>query len=292
MLVIVAVQRPDVKDSGTVPSAPQASPRPSASTPPPPTATAPLASLDLERSFLNMTNYPVGARVSPGDCDDPTRPAAVLELTTDGGMTWSPTDFNGIDVREILALDVVDSTQIDVVAATGAGCTVTLVSTFTSGQFWDVYPARLVEKTFVDPARPSEIARQGTRIASPCSAVLEVAEIPSGLAVVCAEGLFASDSTYSNWIQIGSMAPAGIAVDAADGSLFGVLVGADDCEGAEVTGYDGVSGALTKLSAGCLALPPAPTNGALAAQGGSVWFWSDSGLYVARPAATDWARVN
>jgi photosystem II stability/assembly factor-like uncharacterized protein len=79
-----------------------------------------------------------------GSCDGTD---AVIELTTDDGATWTNVNPTNIRIRQVDSLVVVDSDHVDLVAYYGESCTLSDISTYTQGEFWQVYPNKTDESS-------------------------------------------------------------------------------------------------------------------------------------------------
>ncbi|RFA12017.1 hypothetical protein B7R21_11845 [Subtercola boreus] len=90
-----------------------------------------------------MADAKVGYRATAGTCTgDSTATDSVIELTTDGGATWTKVNPTDLRIRTVEKLIVVDESHVDLLATYGAGCTESAISTFTQGEFWQAYPDR------------------------------------------------------------------------------------------------------------------------------------------------------
>ncbi|RFA13985.1 hypothetical protein B7R22_10145 [Subtercola boreus] len=90
-----------------------------------------------------MADAKVGYRATPGTCTgNSTATDSVIELTTDGGATWTNVNPTDLRIRSVEKLIVVDDSHVDLLATYGASCTESAISTFTQGEFWQAYPNR------------------------------------------------------------------------------------------------------------------------------------------------------
>jgi hypothetical protein len=112
--------------------APTAVATPSASPAPSPSATS-------TPSFSGFANGTVGYRATSGSCSGS---GAVIERTLDGGATWQNVNPTDITIREVQSMIVVDDRHVDLLARYGNGCVLSDISTYTQGEFWQVYPDR------------------------------------------------------------------------------------------------------------------------------------------------------
>ncbi|MEA9985942.1 hypothetical protein [Subtercola sp. RTI3] len=87
----------------------------------------------------------VGYRATPGSCagtSTSTATDSVLQRTSDGGATWTTVSPTNIRVRQVERLVAVDDAHVDVLGRYGTACTLSDISSYTSGEFWQVYPDR------------------------------------------------------------------------------------------------------------------------------------------------------
>lgn len=118
-----------------------ASPAPTAvPTTTPPATGAPAASISGKASAK------VSYRATPGTCSgDDTSTDAVIEISTDGGSTWTDVTPSDIRIRAVEKMIVVDESHVDLLAKYGGACTESDVTTYTQGEFWQVYPDRTAQ---------------------------------------------------------------------------------------------------------------------------------------------------
>jgi hypothetical protein len=178
-LIVLALSPQRVNQFSTEPSRPIPSPSPTTSvqsTPselpsaqPTAAAVAP-PSLGADFRMLGVTTNGIGFRSTKGSCSAST---SLIERTTDAGVTWKNVNPSDLDVRETDGLTVVDESHVDLLAKVGDGCTLSAVSTYTQGEFWQAYPNRT---TSINTAPlPTE---------SPLSGVYAVAESDNSVVVV------------------------------------------------------------------------------------------------------------
>ncbi|WP_378147693.1 hypothetical protein ACFJGV_06330 [Cnuibacter sp. UC19_7] len=206
-----------------------------------------------------------------------------MQLTTDGGVTWTSVAFDGADVRQLLSLDYVSESQIDVIAAT-ADCTPTVVTSFTGGEFWQAYPDQIESVTFLQPTDPTVLRVQGADVTAPC-AVREVRSVSQSLAVLCSDGSVQVRGKTALWTQLNTSDVLAMAPNGATGVL--VVSSVPTCTGVLVRSIDIDSGASTDLS--CLAARR--TNATVDLMANSVFYWSGADFLLSETGGTSWAPV-
>ncbi|RFA20483.1 hypothetical protein B7R23_09965 [Subtercola boreus] len=93
-----------------------------------------------------MASAKVGYRSTAGTCTGTsTATDAVIELTTDGGATWTTVNPTNIRIRAVEKMIVVDESHVDLLAKYGDTCVESDVTTYTQGEFWQVYPDRTAQ---------------------------------------------------------------------------------------------------------------------------------------------------
>ena len=127
---------------GVTPSPDSSAPASTKNTAVPPATTGPDSRL---LAFSGDTGY----RATRGSCGTTD---ALIEKSSDGGATWATVNPSNIHVREINAIALVDSDHIDTLAVVGDACTKSDLSSYTGGEFWQLYPDKTSE---INEAEPS-----------------------------------------------------------------------------------------------------------------------------------------
>ncbi|MGA1835726.1 hypothetical protein VD659_02225 [Herbiconiux sp. 11R-BC] len=237
-------------------------------------------------TFLEMYDGNLGARATAGSCSGIS---ATLELTADGGSTWVPVSFGATVVRNVLSLTFVSDTQLDVVAKVGTACSPAVVTSYTSGQFWQAYPDRLAGSTYVDPSAPSSISLQGVPIASPCAQVLQLEPLGDQVVARCAEGLFLSGG--GTWTHVTLDPTIAIAVDQTTGRLFGATVGGADCDGVLIRNYSPTADGAQITDTGCVSVAEPIADPAIEWVGTTAWFWNKGVLHTSTDSGATWRTI-
>ncbi|MCS5713728.1 hypothetical protein NVV95_04080 [Herbiconiux sp. CPCC 205716] len=296
VLVIFAIHQPPVADSGVVPSAPPVAGSPSTPAPSPnssPSPGADSAPTDPPPApyYLDSSQSPELFRATRGQCGSVS---PVLDVSQDGGATWVGATFGTLEVGQILSVDVVDADQTDIVAALLPDCRISLISTFTGGQYWESYPERLAEGTFVDPLDSSKIDVGGAAVATPCTAVTQVVQRLVNIAVNCMEGVFhatVDDGVVGVWEPVIDEQAATIAYDYGSGGLVAVVSDDADCDGLGLRKYGvGPQRAVVEAS-DCLPEVASKPIG-ITSEGSAVKAWSQEGFFVSADGGAVWSQVN
>lgn len=291
VLVYFALRPAPVPDAGETPPG---EPVPSVTSGALPIATAPsepapsAGAQTASGLFLDAVDGQVAARASAGSC---TGSAPSVETTGDGGETWTARPLQtSDDVRQILSLEMVDADQIDLVVLVGPDCSPNLLSTFTGGQFWQLYPDRLSAQSYLVPGDSAQIVIAGASVANPCAAPLELAVSDGSAAVHCADITAIATTSPAGWLPVtasGLYAAAWSSSQSASTLLGGVLNPAA-CDGLQITSFasDGSDFAGTAL--GCAPSGSDPAATALGTGGGAIWLWSDVGVAVSTDGGLTW----
>lgn len=284
LLAVFALRQPANPDAGQVPGpvptwgaqrTPTPTPTPTGSSSPTPGAVVP------DPQLVDMLDAQSGVRAMTGNCGG-VKPQ--IEMTTDGGATWTKTDLGDIDARQVLAVSFTSTDQIDLVVA-DATCTATMVTSYTGGQYWQAYPERLAESTYVDPGDPLIVHYLGSALPSPCPAE-QVVSSSSGPIVSCVDGSAQAYSASSAAWQ--TIASAGVVAIAADDETLLVAIESDPtCPGILIQSTATASSpALSSLS--CLTPEAVQSGVTLSLDGGLAWYWSNSTFLRSPDGGATW----
>lgn len=280
LLAIFALRVPASPDAGKVPGPIPTWGATSTSNPTPaPAATnQPVAA---NPQYLSMYDGSLGIRATVGSC---TGAPAVVQRTTDGGATWKPVAFDGADIRQVLGLDFVSETQINVIGA-AADCVPTVVTSFTGGEFWQSYPEQIGTATFVQPTDSTRIRSSGTDLIAPCP-VSELQSVGQSLVALCSDGtlrmLSTSTSSSTSWRTIGGEQV--LAIGASSATSFVAVTADTSCSGVELRSVDISSGATSDLA--CVAT--SPTDATVDFASGSAFYWSDKSFLMSNDGGITW----
>ncbi|QAY74719.1 hypothetical protein ET445_16625 [Agromyces protaetiae] len=225
-------------------------------------------------AVLAAVSESVAFRAPAGSC--PAVPAS-LEVTTDGGATWSPAVVPGASAIQSVESD--DGELVTVVARRADSCAPLVYRCFVQGVAWQE-TGELPSFWYLDGG---SVVAPGGGTSAPCEAPVQLAaRSDAQTAVLCADAVvYATGDAGATWA--GSSPIDGVAAIAATGSAYLVaLEGHDGCAGVQVAalGDDLAPGA----AGGCLEsdAPEGATVLAASADGASTWVWS--GEVVARSA--------
>ncbi|MCS5716769.1 hypothetical protein N1027_01315 [Herbiconiux sp. CPCC 205763] len=195
-------------------------------------------------------------------------------------------------MQQIVAMDVVTADQVDLVALTGPSCEPTVLTTFTGGQFWEAYPERLVEQSYIDVGDPAVVVISGTDVPSPCSMPLELSQSAEGDAVRCSDGVFAYSASTRTWQPITTLALRGFSwLDSGDGGLAPEIIGgvadSSDCAGLQLFTFDAAGADFAGRAWGC-----APVEGSssisIATGPTAIWVWTGDRTAVSGDDGETW----
>jgi hypothetical protein len=293
LLVIYALRAPQIAESGESPGpAPTWTPLRTGipSTPPPNSPSASVPGEAASKTSLSIFNSQLAVRSTQGVCDQslPAPAVAGLSLTSDGGATWDSVDLEPLEVREILSIDYVTDSEIDVVARIGPSCQLTLLVSFTGGEFWASYPDRLPSAVYYDNSSPGAINFRGVAVSVPCPTIEDVSSFDSGVLARCSDGIYLFDANSAEW-RLLSLVSATSAAVASDRTVVLIsLTSAPNCDGVGIRRFDLSAIPQDGVDVACLAREQAEPNTALAVEGATSLLWSESGLFGSNDQGASW----
>lgn len=134
--------------------------------------------------ILSAANGSVAWRATGGACDGAS---SVVEITTDGGSTWSRAPAGDTTLHEVVALTATSATTAEVLATTGPDCEVRALRTTSGGASWSEAPTS-DPPPYADPQTPGGLVLHGAGITSPCPEVRQVAASQGEVLVLCSAG--------------------------------------------------------------------------------------------------------
>jgi len=226
-LAVLALQHgsslPDESASPTVPALPTGSETPTASPP----AETPATPTPAGERFLALQ----GDRLWRGIAGSCSGAAPAVELSTDGGSSWSNVTPSGLGLQQLLGVAAFGETDGDLVGAVGDDCEPAALRTYTAGADWEIYDELLASATYVSPSDGRTVITPSTQVEAPCA-------LPASLRTSRGEvGLLCDGTAYRLenrvWVELISGA---VAMDAVGGTL--VVAHADDeCAGLAITEF-------------------------------------------------------
>jgi len=254
----------DEGDTTARPAAPitaEASPEPTETPVPSPPATPVLRA-------LAVVDEQVAWRAERGNCDT----QAVIEVTSDGGTTWTATQPVTTRGREVLWLWAQDESYAQAAVSAGDDCEWTGIRTFTSGNFWQPSPDALDEAAFIAPDGALVTPSGAT---APCDAPVDVAERDDALAVLCADGTVHESIDGAGWTL--ASVPGALAITEAGAGYALAVQRPEGCDGVglvSLTADAMTSGGNSSEVRSCLTGAIDPASTALASSSDAISLWS------------------
>lgn len=247
------------------------------------TATATVSPTRLLAALDESTAWRASTGACPATSADP-------ELTTDSGASWE--SFNAsveTDASSILAMNVLDDTEVSLITLDVADCAPQLVSTFVAGNQWKAYPERAAAEWYVDPATPATVHSPSGDAAAPCEVVTTLAATDdSNAAVLCADAsIFTTQDAGASWSAPTSVPGAAALAATPDGYEVAVAnpVG---CVGVSLVKISG-DGGLDATARACLAAAVNPGETAVsAAEDGTLWLWAGDAFARSTDGGASW----
>lgn len=239
----------------------EASPEPTETPDPIPPAT-PVA------RALTVVDEQVAWRAERGTCDT----QAVIEVTSDGGATWTPTQPVTTEGREVLWLWAQDDEYAQAAVSAGDDCEWTGIRTFTSGNFWQPSPDAFDEAAFIAPDG-ALITPSGVTV--PCDTPVDVADREDALAVLCADGTVHESIDGAGWTQ--ASVPGALAITEAGDGYAVAVQRLEGCDGIALVSLNPEvlsSGGTPSEARSCLTGAVDPASSVLASSSDAISLWS------------------
>ncbi|MCR8669844.1 hypothetical protein NWP09_01600 [Agrococcus sp. HG114] len=263
ILVAVALRAHDVPPSAPGPTGTQQpllpSGSPTSSGAPSPDATA--AAEPTGTRLLSAISSTVAWRAEQGACGVP----GSIELTTDGGQTWTPADLEL--EGPVLALEPNADGRRGIVVMADAACEPVVQRTFTGGVGWELAPDQRLG-SYVDA--DGTVTLEGATVDAPCQQPQAVTA--SGGGVVLCDGVAQARSSSGRWVGVAQDVAA---IGSAEGGVAVVLRNAEGCDGMAV----GIIRAGALQSA-CTAIPADASVALSAGAPGDLWVWVGDALEI------------
>lgn len=251
----------------------------SASATPEPTETAaPIPPATPVLRTLTVVDEQTAWRAERGSCDT----QAVIEVTTDGGATWKPTQPVATGGREVFWLWAQDENYAQAVVTASDDCDVTGIRTFTAGNFWQLNADALEAAVYLAPDG-SLVAPSGAT--TPCNVPIDLAERGNALAVLCADGILHESFDGASWTQ--TSVPGAIAVAQAGEGYVVAVQQLDDCEGIALVSISSdaiTSGGAASETLSCVTGAVDSAATVVETSSDAVWLWSGGEQAIAKIA--------
>ena len=272
------------RGNGSVVAAPVPVP---AVTTPAPDETPTMAPASTPVRLLSVLDDRTAWRSVLGACQG-TPPS--LELTTDAGRTWQPSDIAGIaGVGRIASVQATSVDIASVVAFDARNCAPVLALSYVAGGDWVTYPDRVTGSWFVDPATPSLVHTPTGDVQAPCSAMTALASGGgANAAVLCADHtVHRTEDTGATW-SAPIPVPGSVAIGDSGSGYLVATAGLAECAGVAVTTVP--DAATAPSGPGVCATDSAPAAGEVAvdAAGGTAWLWAGDELATSADGGATW----
>ena len=238
---------------------------PTASATPTPTPTTPVAVADASERFLALDGDTLW-RATAGACDGE---APVVELSTDGGESWSDATPTGVDAVQVLGVATFGGGDGEVIAAVGSDCEPAALRSYSAGADWDSYADALTAATFLSPSDGTTVVRPDGDVTAPCAAARSVRTSRDAVGLICDGTVFALID--GEWMPVATDA---IALDAEAGTLVVAHASANCAEGVAVTRFDGTSGDAM----GCISGVDVTAPAAISVLGDDLALWTGDAI--------------
>lgn len=270
-------------------STPVLSPTPTTPSPTPPVAASSSAipNAIAPTHVLAALDGTVAWRATTGPCP---QTSATLQLTTDGGATWKPSDASGpTGASSVLRITVRSTTEADAITLDDTACAPQYIGTYVSGDNWATYPDELAGSWYFDPKAPTVVhAPRGSNVATPCKIVVGLAaKDASNAAVLCSDHtLYRTANAGTTWGKPLAVAGAVALAATADGYAIAATDLAS-CAGVAVSRVSWASGGAA--SAACFHAPLLqPGTVAIASGGSTLWLWAGDALARSSDGGSTW----
>lgn len=247
---------PSASPTATVSPTPRATSTPSPAAP----ATKPSAT---ER-FLTVGGNALW-RATAGACGGAE---PLVQRSTDAGRTWTDVTPRYRHIAQVASVDPLGNDGAQMVAATGADCTVQGLRTYTAGTFWEPNADSLTPARYLNLANAAQVVAPGGPIAAPCPAAHGVRATGDVVALVCDQ--FAYVRTGTTWTKLSSLEVLAVAVSG-KGEIIVAHTGVAGCSGLALARFANAAVAAP-AGAGCAQVPTTgPLAIAASADGTYVW---------------------
>ncbi|WP_291038602.1 hypothetical protein [Herbiconiux sp.] len=177
-------------------------------------------------------------------------------------------------------------TQIDAVVRTLPNCDVTLLTSYTSGEFWALTPERLAEFTYYD-ADFITLSVFGNTTEPPCPQPLGIVGLAPRAVLQCSDALYVYDPASSSW-QLLSLVNAEALAANDEGPALAGISGVADCDGLGIRRYDLQTIPEDGLDISCVPVLQIGAPVALDLDGDNAMIWLDDRILVSADQGVTW----
>lgn len=213
-------------------------------------------------------------RLTPGTCDSES---PVLESTNDGGATWQEHGTPGVALQAGYGFGAVSQDHVSVVVGLAPDCRVSVVASFTGGEFWAEYPDEVSGQDYL--VDEQNVVLNGVALPAPCNPVLALDTGDTTVVAVCPDQVATANGSVTEWstIEVGGV------LDATVGASGVVVVTAADSACPALAIHTG-DGSLV----GCAPEELPVETVTLDAAGEALWLWSGDDVRVSLDGGATW----
>ena len=223
--------------------------------------------------LLAASTDQIAWRSEPNDC----RTKSKVEVSSDGGRTWTRTDPG---LRSVVRLKAYRTEAVFAVGA-DADCRPSYAWTTGPDQPWQRSRSLVGDKWFRMPARPEVVHAPGGGTSRPCGSILlDLAGLGTyQAAALCGDGRIRTVAEGRSWRTVQKKSGA-VALNA-DDVEFVVASALRDCDGTAVRRFDGTGAGLKAKPSACRAgSSPRPGLIAVSYRYGHTWVWAGQKVTV------------
>lgn len=229
--------------------------------------------------LIASANGDVAWRAVVGSCEDP----GSVELTTDGGATWSSADVG--ELAPVSRLKAITPAAVFAIGGADPDCSPTYAGSVDGGTSWEQAPELVEGSWYVDPTDRAVLGTTVGQVDAPCEIAGLAGFDDNSAAILCTDGsLTVSTDGGASWTT---------AVEETDAVSIGltlqgyVLAGSsEDCAGTQIWSA-GIEG--TTAPVGCAEdVQPVAGQTAVAGAGSSMWLWAGEETLVSADAGVTW----
>jgi hypothetical protein len=195
--------------------------------------------------------------------------------------------FGSTVVEEVLQLDFVTDTQVEIVARSGPDCEITVLTSYTAGEYWEATPERLAQATYYD-SRTATVNIEGFVSEPPCTDVAEVVGAPRA-PLRCEDAVYVQNSSTSEWQVLSMVSALAIASDAEGAPVMAVIRDVPGCEAVSVRRYDLQTVPEDGSDLACLADAQPGEPVAFALRGDDAMIWSGESVITSDDQGITWS---